>query len=86
MNKHNITTATTVGYSYEMKVRLLSSLDIKTKHFHFYNLCILTWRNTVKVYPDSYIKYHVCFPEEIPACSYAGNLANIKEGTSKTNK
>lgn len=83
MNKHNITTATTAGYSYEMKVRLLSSLDTKTKHFHFYNLCILTRKEHCE---NFYIKHHICFPEEIPECSYAENLVNIKEASCKINK
>jgi hypothetical protein len=36
-------------------------------------------RKAVKVYPDSHIKYHACFPEEIPISSYTGNIANMKE-------
>lgn len=43
-------------------------------------------RKAVKVYPNSYIKYHTCFPEEIPISSYIEALANMKGQLANKNK
>lgn len=40
----------------------------------------------MKVYPNSYIKYHTCFPEEIPISSYIEALANMKGQLANKNK
>ena len=55
-----------------MKLRL-SSICISTIYASSHG------RKAVKVYTNSHIKYHTCFPEEIPISIYAGNIANMKE-------